>query len=196
LRNYFLTGLFIILPLFISLELLWWAFFKVDSILGNFIKKYFPIVAIPGLGLIALLLIITLTGLVAQNYLGKKLIRLGEKIVTRIPILKGIYNITKQFTEGLTQSDKSAFRQMVLVEYPRPGIYSPGFLTGESPAEASQRTDHNLLSVFIPMVPNPTTGFLILAPEEQVILLDMSMEDGFKLIISAGVIKPGQKQNG
>jgi uncharacterized membrane protein len=187
--------LFIILPLLISLELLWWAFFMVDSILGNFIKNYFPIVAIPGLGLITLLLIISLTGLVAQNYFGKKLIRLGEKIVTRIPILKGIYSTTKQFTEGITQSDRSAFRQMVLVEYPRPGIYSPGFLTGESPAEASQKTGDNLLSVFIPMVPNPTTGFLILAPEEQVKILEMNLEDGLKLIISAGVIKPNEKQN-
>lgn len=192
LRNYFLTGLFIILPLTVSLALLWWAFNKIDWILGNLFQKYLK-VEIPGLGLITLLVLIALIGLVAQNFIGKKLIHFGEVVVAKIPILREIYNTTKQFTEGLTQTDKSAFRQVVLIEYPRPGIYSPGFLTGDSPREANLKTGEQLLNVFVPMVPNPFGGFLVFVPENQIIYLDMSIEDGLKLFITAGVIKPEQK---
>jgi uncharacterized membrane protein len=193
LRNYFLTGLFIILPLTVSLALLWWAFVKIDWILGNLFQKYLKI-EIPGLGLITLLVLITFIGLVAQNYLGKKLIHFGEMLVTKIPILRGIYNTTKQFTEGLTQADKSAFRQVVLIEYPRPGIFSPGFLTGDSPPEACRKTGKKLINVFVPMVPNPMGGFLVFVPENEIIFLDMSIEDGLKLFITAGVIKPESKK--
>lgn len=149
---------------------------------------------IPGPGLIALLLLIILTGLVAQNYIGKKLLRFGERILNKIPVLRNIYNTTKQFAEGLAQSDKNAFRQMVLVEYPRQGIFSPGFLIGDSPEEASQKTENQLVSIFIPTPPNPTNGFLIFVPKNQVTLLDMSIEDGLKLFVSAGVIKPNNKE--
>lgn len=189
LRNYFITGLFIILPLTISLMFLWWAFVKLDWILGNLFQRYLKI-EIPGLGLVTLLVLITLVGLVAQNYIGKKLIHFGEVIVTKIPILRGIYTTTKQFTEGLTQADKSAFRHVVLIEYPRQGMYSPGFLTGESPPESCRRTGQKLLNVFVPMVPNPMGGFLVFVPESQIRYLDISVEDGIKLFITAGVIKP------
>lgn len=201
LRNYFFTGLLVLLPLVITLKLLFWGFEKVDSILGNLIfynlHKYLGLdVKITGLGLAALLLIITLTGIFARNYLGRKLIELGENLLKRIPILNSIYSITKQITEGvaLSQSEKGAFRKMVMVEYPRKGIFSPGFLTGASFAEAEEKTGVKCLSVFIPTPPNPTTGFLILVPEDQVTILDMSVEDGFKLFISVGVITPNRKR--
>jgi uncharacterized membrane protein len=192
LRNYFVTGLFIILPLTVTLVFLWWAFYNLDWILGNLFQKYLKI-EIPGLGLVTLLILITLIGVVAQNYIGKQLIRFSEIIVNKIPILRAIYNTTKQFTEGLTHADKSAFRHVVLIEYPRPGVYSPGFLTGNSPPEACLKTGQKLLSVFVPMVPNPMGGFLIFVPESQIIFLEMSVEDGIKLFITAGVIKPEQK---
>jgi uncharacterized membrane protein len=189
LRNYFITGLFVLLPLAITLELLIWGFNKADSILGGLFFKYLKL-QIPGLGLLTLLILITLTGVSARNYIGKKLIEFGEQILQKIPILNGIYGTTKQITEGFAKSDKSVFRKVVLVEYPRKGIYSPGFLTGESPSGVIKKTGVQLLNVFVPTVPNPTTGFLIFVPEDQVIVLDLSVEDGFKLIISAGMIKP------
>ncbi len=192
LRNNFITGLLIILPLTVSLVVLWWAFVKIDWILGNLFQKYLKI-EIPGLGLITLLALITFVGLVAQNFIGKKLIRFGEVVVAKIPILRGIYNTTKQFTEGLTQADKSAFRHVVLIEYPRPGIFSAGFLTGDSPPEACQKTGQKLLNIFVPTVPNPMGGFLVFVPENEITYLDMSIEDGLKLFITAGVIKPEQK---
>jgi uncharacterized membrane protein len=182
------------------LKLLFWGFEKTDAILGNLIYRYLHRylgiqVRISGLGLFALFLLITLTGIFARNYLGKKLICAGEKLLGRIPVLNTIYNSTKQITEGLalTQSDKGAFRRMVLIEYPRPGVYSPGFLTGTAFDEAGKKIGRKLLSIFIPTTPNPTTGYLVFVPEDQVIFLEMSVEDGFKLLLSAGVIVPDKK---
>lgn len=189
LHGYFFTGLLIMLPVLITIELLIWTFKKVDSILGDVFKQFQ--IYIPGLGLISLLFLILLVGIAGRNYLGKKLISFGEQIFKRIPVLKGIYGTTKQITESLTKSERSASWKVVMVEYPRKGIYSPGFLTGDSPVEASQKDGKKLLSIFIPTVPNPTTGFLIFVPEEEVRYLNITVEEGIKLIISAGVLKPG-----
>lgn len=189
LRNSFFTGLLILLPLVVTLVLFWWGFKKADSILGRLFTRYlgYPI---PGLGLVTLLVLITVFGMVAQNYLGKKLIAAGERLLNKIPVLKAVYSTTKQFTSSFTQTERSAFRQMVMVEYPRLGIYSPGFLIGDSPTEACDKTKTRLLSIFMPTVPNPTTGYLILVPHDQVTFLDMSVEEGIKLIVSAGVVRP------
>ena len=188
----------------ISLKIIFWGFEKTDAIMGVFISNllnkflnifgYHVWVRVPGLGLIALLILITITGVFARNYLGRKLIAFGEKILDKIPILNTIYSLTKQITEGfaLTRSEHGAFRKVVLVEYPREGIYSPGFLTGEAIHDATEITGEKLLSIFVPTVPNPTTGFLIFVPEDKVFILDMSVEDGFKLLLSAGMIKPGK----
>lgn len=180
-----------LLPLVVTLVLFWWGFKKTDSILGGLFTRYLGH-PIPGLGLITLLVLITVFGLIAQNYLGKKLIAAGERLLNKIPILKAVYGTTKQFTNSFTQTDRSAFRQMVMVEYPRSGIYSPGFLIGDAPTEASAKTKTRLLSIFMPTVPNPTTGYLILVPEDQVTMMEMSVEDGIKLIVSAGVVRPGE----
>jgi uncharacterized membrane protein len=194
LRNYFLTGLFIMIPLVVTILLLIWAFNQTDAILGGLIYRIFKI-RILGLGLITLLILITLTGLLAHNYLGRKLITFGENILHKIPILSNVYGMAKQITETLTKADKNSFRQVVLVEYPRKGIYSPGFLTSEAPISINLQTGQKLINVFIPTVPNPMTGFLIMVPEEEVTVLDMSIEDGFKLIISAGVIQPKENHD-
>ena len=189
LRSIFLTGLFVLLPLIITLELLFWGLRQADAIIGGMIATYFK-TKIPGLGLGILLFFIIITGILARNYIGKKCIAFGERMLNKIPIFKSIYNITKQITGILSKKDQEAFRKVVLVEYPRKGIYSPGFLTGEAPFFTLEPDCSKMLSVFIPTVPNPTTGFLIFVPEAEVTILDMSIEDGFKLIISAGVIKP------
>lgn len=194
LRNYFLTGLFISIPLVVTILLLIWAFNQTDAILGGLIYRIFK-VRILGLGLITLLLLITIIGLLAHNYLGRKLIAFGENILHKIPILSKIYGTAKQITETLTKADKNSFRQVVLVEYPRKGIYSPGFLTSDAPCGVNAITGRRLLSILIPTVPNPVTGYLIFVPEEDVIVLDMSIEEGFKLIITAGVIQPKENHD-
>lgn len=189
LRNHFIAGLFVLLPLVVTIEILIWGFNQIDSILGGIFLKYLGM-RIPGLGLVTLLILVVVTGMLTRNYLGRKMIKLGEQLLNKIPILGGIYSTTKQITEGFATPEKSIFRRVVLIEYPRAGIYSPGFLTGDSPGVISKKTGGKILNVFVPTVPNPTTGFLICVPEEQVIFLEMSVEDGFKMIISAGVIKP------
>ncbi|HOJ77755.1 MAG TPA: DUF502 domain-containing protein [Bacillota bacterium] len=205
-QKHFLTGLLILLPITVSLKLIFWGFRQTDAILGNFINKYFAGYfyrllqlfgiewqgRVPGLGLIVLVILITLTGLFARHYLGRKLIAYGEKLLNKIPILNTIYNLLKQITEGVafTRSDQGAFRKVVMVEYPRPGIQSIGFLTGEAIKESSDKIGKKLMGVFIPTAPNPTTGFLIYLPEEDIVMLDLSVEDGLKLILSVGVIKP------
>jgi uncharacterized membrane protein len=189
LRNLLVTGIFVLLPVVVTVELLMWSFYQLDSILGGILNTYLKL-KIPGLGLLALLLMVLLTGMLARNYLGKKLIEFGERFIAKIPILKGIYGTTKQIAEGLSRTDQTAFRKVVLIEYPRQGIFSPGFLTGNAILEAEAKTGIKLLNVFVPTVPNPTTGFLVMVPETEVIYLNMSVEDGFKLILSAGVIKP------
>lgn len=192
LRTYFLTGLFIVIPLVVTILLLIWAFNQTDAILGGLIFRIFKI-RVMGLGLITLLVLITLTGLLAHNYLGRKLISFGENLLHKIPILSKVYGTAKQITETLTKADKNSFRQVVLVEYPRKGIYSPGFLTSEAPVTSF--TGQKLITVLIPTVPNPVSGFLIFVPEEDVMVLDMSIEDGFKLIITAGVIQPKENRD-
>lgn len=201
LRSFFFTGLLVLSPVVISLKLVFWGFEKTDRILGDLLhrilQRYFNLTKpIPGLGFVVLVIIITFTGGLAKHYLGKKLILIGEKILNKIPILNGIYNTTKQIMESITNKEKSAFRKVVLVQYPRAGIYSPGFLTGDTPVEALDKTGKNLVNVFIPTSPNPTTGYLVFVPLEEVIILDMSVEDGFKLLISAGVIKLKENNGG
>lgn len=194
LRSFFFTGLLVLLPIIISLKLVLWGFEKTDQILGNLLHqillRYFNLAKpVPGLGLVVLIIIITLTGIFAKHYLGKKLILIGEKILNKIPILNGIYNTTKQITESFTNKEKSAFQKVVLLQYPRAGVYSPGFLTGDTPSEVLEKTGKQLVNVFIPTAPNPTTGYLVFVPVEDVTVLEMSVEDGFKLLISAGTIK-------
>jgi uncharacterized membrane protein len=182
------TGILVLLPIIVTIELLIWGFFQLDSILGGIFKTYFK-VTVPGPGLIALLILVILAGLLTRYYLGKKLLGFGERLISRIPILNGIYGTMKQIVESFTRSDRTVFRQVVLIEYPRHGIYCPGFLTGEALPEAQMRTGKKLMNIFIPTVP-PTTGVLLMIPEDEITYLDMSVEDGFKLFVSAGVIKP------
>ncbi len=199
LRSFFFTGLLVLLPITITLKLVFWGFEKADRILGNLLHqillRYFNYPKpIPGLGLIVLVILITLTGIFAKHYLGKKLIAVGERILSKIPIFRSIYNTSKQIMDSFSNKEKSAFRKVVLIEYPRPGIYSPGFLTGDAPLETVDKTARRLVNVFVPTAPNPATGYLVFVPVEDVIMLDMSVEDGFKLVISAGIIKI--KENG
>lgn len=201
LRQYFLTGLFVLFPIAVTLKLIFWGFEKTDAILGDFINRYllnhFDIFSrdIPGLGIIALLMVITLAGIFAKNYLGRKLIRFGESVLERIPVLNSVYSTIKQVTHGLavTQKENGAFRQVVLVEYPRQGVYSPGFLIGEPAEEFKEKTGKDLVAVFVPTIPNPTTGFLIYLPADEIRVLDMSVEEGLKLILSFGMIQPSTK---
>ena len=189
-RQLFVRGLFALLPTALTIYVLYFLFSLLDSLIGNYIKALTGI-TIPGTGAIASIILIFLTGLIVTNVVGKKLFEFGERLLHKIPIVTKIYFGIKQIISAFSMQGKKAFNQVVLVEYPRKGIYAIGFLTGECRGEVQDKTAARLMNVFVPTTPNPTSGFLLLIPDNEIIHLDMTVEQGLKLIVSAGVVTPG-----
>ncbi|MDP6707284.1 MAG: DUF502 domain-containing protein [Alphaproteobacteria bacterium] len=195
LRNYFLAGVIVAAPIGLTIYLTLLVIQVVDAQIVPLIpprynpETYLPF-SIPGLGLIVMIAVLTLIGFLAANLFGRLLIQIGERIVNRMPVVRSLYNGLKQIAETVLQQSSNAFRQVVMVEYPRRGIWALAFLTSETEGEVQRRTDDQLVSVFLPTTPNPTSGFLLLVPKEDVIYLDMTVEEAAKMIISAGVVVP------
>jgi uncharacterized membrane protein len=203
-RASFLAGLFIVLPGVITLAVVKWLFGTVSSFTDTllFFLPYFlgpKAIYQDGVSgakfwywsLLAMLLavvIVTVVGVLARYYFGKRLIAWADNLMLRVPVLNKIYGTIKQLDEAFTSGKKTSFKTVVLVEYPREGIYSVGFITSEQADEVDKKTGKKCVSVFIPMTPLPTGGFLIVIPEEKVVKLDMSVADGFKYIISIGAL--------
>lgn len=145
---------------------------------------------IPGLGVIATIILIFVVGVVTTNYFGKKLWNTGEKIVKYIPGIGIVYNAAKQIIDTFSISDTAAFSKVVLFEYPRRGTWCYAFITGRATGEAEYRTAANLVNVFVPTTPNPTSGYLLLVPKNDLIELSMSIEDGIKMVVSGGILTP------
>ncbi|MGM0382325.1 MAG: DUF502 domain-containing protein [Thermodesulfobacteriota bacterium] len=197
LKNYFLTGLLVLLPIYITVKIILFLIKGMDAILRYIPPKYLPETYlqfyIPGLGLILVVIIILVVGLLTRNFIGGKIVRFGENIVNRIPFVRSLYTGVKQLMEAFFIQKNDAFKRVGLLEYPRRGIYVLGFVTGESKGEVQSKTGKNMINVFVPTSPNPTSGFYILIPEDDLIILDMSVEDAFKLIISGGMLSPHEK---
>lgn len=193
LRKYFITGLIFILPLVITIYILAITFKFVDNLLGKYINNYLLKTigfAIPGLGLLLTLILILVSGIFAANIIGKKIIPWLEKFWIKLPIVRQIYLSSKQLVDFIFSKDKVGFKRVVMIEYPRQGLYSIGFITNENFEEAKQKTNKNLITILIASTPSPFTGYFVLVPKEEVIFLDISIEDGIKLIISGGVLTP------
>lgn len=198
----FFTGLAVVLPALLSVAIVVWLFGTVsnftDALLFFLPKRWTHERAGEGpmhwyWSLFALALaigLITLVGRFARNYLGKKLIQLADEALLRVPLLNKIYGAIKQINEAFTSSKTTAFQQVVLVEFPRAGIYSVGFITGAQHGEVQCKTSEEVVGVFVPTTPNPTTGFIVLVPQKQVVKLDMSVADGIKYIMSLGSVAP------
>ncbi|MHB8536095.1 MAG: DUF502 domain-containing protein [Sulfuricaulis sp.] len=150
---------------------------------------------IPGLGMVLTAIIVLVTGVIVTNLFGMQLVNIGERLLQRIPLVRSIYASVKQVTQSLFSSGKS-FRKVVLVEYPRKGMWSLAFQTGAGAGEISSKTGKSISNVFIPTTPNPTSGFFLMVPHEDVIELDMSIDDGLKMLLSVGVVIPDHKKNG
>lgn len=193
LRHYFVTGLLITIPIFVTLYLLLVIAQFIDSIWGNllnfYLRKHLGF-AIPGLGLILAGLTVFFVGFLATNFFGKAFFRAVEGWFMKLPFIKQVYPAAKQIVDSFTSKDSHAFKKVALVEYPSKGIWSLGFVTNESFEEANKKTGTELLHVFIATTPGPLTGFLILVPAAEVKFLDISVEEGIKLIVSGGIIKP------
>lgn len=199
LRNYFLTGLLVILPISVTCYVIWILIKAMDSILkfvpAKFLPETYIYLPIPGLGLVLVVFIVLFVGLITRNFVGRKMIQLGERIVDRIPLARGLYVSVKQLVEALILQKSKAFHQAALIEYPRKGIYAIAFITGESKGEVQQSTEKKMMNVFVPTTPNPTSGFYILIPEDELKILNMSVEEAFKLIMSGGIVSPPEKKN-
>ena len=189
-RNNFIAGIVVLIPIGITLYLTLF-FIKIFSkILPKEINPnhYLPY-NIPGVEIIISLLLITLIGWLSLSFIGKRLLNLLNKILKRIPILRTIYSAIVQMTETFTKGDEKK-KSVVLVEYPRKGSWAVGFATKENSGEITNRTKKNLINVFVPTTPNPTSGFLLMFPKEDVIYLDLTFEGASKFIVSAGTSNP------
>ncbi|MBS4008819.1 MAG: DUF502 domain-containing protein [Clostridium sp.] len=194
LRRIFLTGLAILLPAIISIYVLGLTFNWADSLLGNLLRQYLG-VRIPGLGFLITVSAILFVGLVANNVFGSRVLKMVENAFASIPLIKPIYTATRQIIDGFSAQRKSVFESVAMIEYPRKGIYGIGFITSSGLGEVQEKTAQDVVALFVPTTPNPTSGFLLLVPREELIPLEMSVEEALKLIISGGVIVPEWPSN-
>ena len=186
LRNYFITGIVVLIPIGVTLYLTRF-FIRISSkLIPAEINpnNYLPIL-IPGLEIILAIIFITLIGYLSLSFIGKKILQLFNDLLKRIPILRTIYSAIGQMAETLAPKRKSK-KSVVLVEYPRKGSWAVGFATKDNKGEISKKTNQKLVNVFIPTTPNPTSGFLLMFPKEDIIYLDMNFEEASKFIVSAG----------
>jgi len=194
LRKYLIAGLLVWLPLAATVVVIKLLIELLNKTILLFPPELQPEtlfgISIPGFGIIIGILILVLTGVFAANLFGRKLVGFWEAILGRIPLVRTIYSSVKQVLETLFSSNSESFRRVVLIEYPRKEIWSLGFQTNEALTAAKEASEKDLVSVFVPTTPNPTSGFIIMLPAEDITQLDISVEDGFKFIISMGVIVP------
>ncbi|MDD2485871.1 MAG: DUF502 domain-containing protein [bacterium] len=194
LRNYFLTGLGILLPLVITVYVITIVFSLIGGPLGRIFALFHlpPLLATPA-GFITTLALIAVVGFIATNVFGRQLLLMIETVLNGLPLAKNVYAPTKQLVEFLFSDKTAAFKRVVLVEYPRKGVYTIGFITGDGIEEIKQKKEADIVSVFLPTTPNPTSGWLVLLPRDEIMLLDMTIEDGLKFVVSGGVLSPSWK---
>jgi uncharacterized membrane protein len=192
-RKTFLAGLLVMIPLIITIYTILWILNKVDSVFRTPIEELVGF-TIYGLGIIITIGIILLAGIIATNYAGHKLFGATEYLFKKIPLVRSIYFPIKQLTETIYGSANTAFRRVVLVQYPSPGIYTIGFITSESIKQVEDKIGESVVCVFIPTTPNPTSGMFVMIPSEGVVTLDMGVEDAIKLVVSGGIAKPNNKE--
>ncbi|RLQ87852.1 DUF502 domain-containing protein [Notoacmeibacter ruber] len=201
LRTYFLTGFIVLAPLAITAWLVLGFVEWVDTLIKPLIPRvynpdtYLPF-PVPGVGLILALIGITIVGFLTANFIGKAIIRMGERIVNRMPLVRNVYKALKQILETVLSEKTNSFQNAALIEYPRPGMWALCFVATEAKGEVKDVTGgpEGALAVFVPTTPNPTSGFLLLVPHEDVHILNMSVEDAAKLIISGGLVSPEEME--
>jgi len=195
LRAYFLAGVIVTAPIGITALLIWQFITFLDSQVGSLIpdrynpESYLPF-SVPGLGLLITIAFLTLVGFLAAGLAGRTLVRIGERLLSRMPVVRSVYSTLKQIFETVLAQSSRSFREVVLIEYPRRGIGAIGFVTGPTRGEVQVRSEEELVNVFLPTTPNPTSGFLLFVPKRELVHLDMSIEEGIKLVISGGIVAP------
>ncbi len=201
LRAYFFAGVLVSTPVAVTIALALWFIEFVDSHVvplipvhwnpNTYIQDYFGItLSVPGVGVVVLAIVITLIGALTAGFLGRFIVRTGENIVARMPVVRSIYSASKQILETVFRDQSEAFREAVLVEYPRRDAWTIAFITGRTTGEVQAKTPDDVVNVYVPTTPNPTSGFLLYVPVKDLKPLDMSVEDAVKMVISVGMVTP------
>lgn len=194
-RAYFFAGILVIAPISITLYLAWLFIGFVDSRVTPLIpvkynpETYLPF-ALPGLGVVILVLALILTGALTAGFMGRLWKGFSERMLTRMPVIRNVYSAVKQIFETVLADHSSAFREAVLVEYPRRGIWAIAFITGRTEGEVQNVTEEECINIFLPTTPNPTSGFLLFVPKKDLLPLSMTVEEAIKMVISGGIITP------
>jgi uncharacterized membrane protein len=192
LRAYFLAGILVAAPLGITLSIVSWAIDVIDNRLipARYNPNQFLPLPIPGTGVVLVVVALTAIGWATSSFLGRFVHRTGERVLDRIPVVRNVYSAFKQIFEAVLARRSNAFREVALIEYPRKGVWSIGFLTGATTGEVQGRTQPDVVNVFLPTTPNPTSGYLLFVPRSDVVVLDMTIEDGIKMVVSGGIVTP------
>ena len=199
LRGYFLAGVLITAPIGITFYLAWLFINWVDNTMTPLLppaynpETYLPF-GIPGLGLLMVCFVMTLIGALTAGILGRFWIRTSERILSRMPVIRSIYSALKQIFETVLSQQSNAFREVVLFEYPRRGSWALGFITGSTRGEIQNSTEDEVVNVFLPTTPNPTSGYLLFLPRRELVILSMTVEEGIKMVISGGIVTPPDRR--
>ena len=200
LRTYFLTGIAVTAPIGITVYISIIFINFIDRNVKNLVPatynpdSYLPF-NIPGTGLIVAVLLLIIIGFFTASFFGKFFVKIGEKFINRLPVFRSIYNALKQVFQTVLGSSSKAFREVVLIQYPRKGIWAVAFITAQTSGEVLKKLKKKHVNVFLPTTPNPTSGFMLIIPDKDLIKLNMNIEQGMKLVISGGIITPEVKEN-
>jgi uncharacterized membrane protein len=196
LKRYFLTGLLVITPIWGTVLILKTLFLTVDSILGDVLARVVtPDYYVPGLGILTLILLIFMVGLLTANFIGGQIVKLWERLLHRVPVVRGIYATLKAMMDIVSFKEKERYNRVVLIQFPKNGHYCFAFVTGVTHGEVQHISPDPLLNVYVPTSPNPTSGYFLLVPEKEVTPVDISVEEAMKLIVSGGLYSPTQPTN-
>jgi uncharacterized membrane protein len=193
-RRYLVAGLLVWIPIYVTVVVVQFVTRQLDRSLVLLPRQYRPEellgIAIPGFGIILTLLLLLVTGLLAANIVGRSLVANWESLLKRIPFVRAVYSSTKSFAEIVLSDSEQSFKKVLLIEYPRKGVYSLAFLTANRLEEVQHRTGEEIVCAFVATSPNPVTGFIVFVPANQVIELDMEVDEAFKMLVSFGVVVP------
>ncbi len=189
-KRYMITGLLIILPTFLTVVIIYRFFVFVDSLLNPYLEQYLAY-NIPGIGFLVVLTGIFLVGMITSNFLGRKLVATWEAILKKIPFINNVFSLIREISHTVLGQDRRLFSKVVLFEYPRKGLYSVGFVThSETGNLLNDHINNEVVNIFLPTTPNPTSGLIIIVPAAELIYLDISIEDAMKFVMSAGALLP------
>lgn len=192
LRGHLVTGLVVVAPLGVTAWVLFWLFRRLDSILGQYLGAA-GVRPFPGIGLLVLVVLLVFVGWMLRWAVGRKLVGWWNSVLSRLPVTRTIYNASSQIAQTVLARKEKLFQRCALIEYPYPGSYSLAFVTARSPDEIEKEMGEDAITVFLPTAPNPASGYLLMLPVDRVRMLDMSVEDGLKLVLSAGAVVPGEE---